>query len=210
MKPTQSAVRTVLLLSTAAAGLSCGSSADAAINLELRPVFQSANVGATVSIGLYAVSDSSGNQGLASLQAIINWQPAYLQMLSNSNTGAIPMLSSAFTTPDPYGINESSVPQDGNAMYVGFANFGNPVLATPAGTLLTTLRFTALSQVGFTPVDIAVSGGSPNGFTRVFDSAVPNLNVTGTLSGAGVEVVPAPATGVVLSLIGLATLRRRR
>ncbi len=185
-----------------------GSKAAAFINVELRPAFQSVPVGATVSIGLYAVSGSASNQGFAAAQIIFNWQTPFLQMLANSNAGAISLLSSSFPT-DPYGLNEAAIPQDGSAMYVANAMFGSPALATPAGTLLTTLRFTALAPTGLTPLNLLASAGNPVGQTIMFDGTIPNTSVTGTLTGGAVQIVPAPASAFI-ALAGLAAMGRRR
>src|SRR6185436_4330629 len=87
------------------------SSTQALINVELRPSFQSVPVGSTVSVGLYVVSDTVSNQGLSAVQIMFSWQTSCLQMLSNSNLGAVPLLSSSFPSPDPYGLNELAIPQ---------------------------------------------------------------------------------------------------
>lgn len=184
--------------------------AAANIGIEFRPPLSTVSVGNTVSIGVYAVSDSASPQGLSAAQIIFNWQPSMLQMLSNSNTGAASLISSGFPAPDPYGLNELSLPQDGNAIYVGLATFGSPVLATPAGTLLTTLRFTAMAITPLTPISILTSAGSPSGATTVFDGAVPNLPVTGTLTGANVTIIPTPATLLGLGVAGVVAAGRRR
>ncbi|HYE60559.1 MAG TPA: hypothetical protein VD997_01065 [Phycisphaerales bacterium] len=181
----------------------------AGVGLELRPSLQTANVGDTVTFGIYAVADAGVPQALSAVQVVLAWEPAYLQMLSNSNAGAVSLLSSAFTSPDPYGLNESLLPQDGNALYLAYAGLGTPVQATPAGVLLTTFRFQTLSPVSFTPVSLLTSGGSPVGFSTVFDGTVPNLDVTGALSGGGVQIVPAPGA-LGLAAIGLLAGARRR
>jgi len=186
------------------------STSQAFINVELRPALQSVPVGSTVSIGLYVVSDSDVNQGLSAAQVVFTWQTSKLQMLSNDNSGAVSLLMSGFPSPDPYGLNESSLPQDGNAMYVAYSRFGNPAMATSSGTLLTTLRFLALAPTPLTPVSPQVSGGTPLGFTIVFDSGSPNTSVTGTLSGAGVEIVPAPWSLAPAALAWAAIRRKRR
>ena len=95
-----------------------------------------------------------------------------------------------------------SLPADGTAMYVGFASLGGPVFATPSGTLLTTLRFHALAPTSLSPITLLASAGSPAGTSVVFDSTVPNLSVTGTLTGAGVQIIPAPASCAALALPG--------
>ncbi len=177
------------------------SPAAANINLEFRPADQTVSVGDTVSVGLYAVSDDKTDQFMASAQVIVAWEPAFLQLLGNDDTGAVALLASFFPINDPYNLNESVPPQDGDGIYVAFAPLGNPVAATPKGTLLTTFQFKAVAETFNTPVDILGFGGSPVGETIVFDATVPNLDVTGTLTGAKVEVAatssPADITGPV-------------
>ena len=158
------------------------------INLEFLPPSQTVSVGDTVNIGLYAVSDNETNQLLAAAQVILSWNPNFLQLLGNDDTGAVPLLSSGFPTSDPFNLNEVSPPQDGDGLYLAFAPLGNPVPATPAGILLTTLQFLALANTPQTPVDILEWGGNPEGETIVFDGTVPNLDVTGTLTGGVVEI----------------------
>lgn len=181
--------RPALLLAALSASLPAAAAA-AAINLELRPPEQTAIVGSTVDIGLYAVSDSGANQLLAAVQVIVQWEPEHLQLLGLTQQGAVPLLSSSFPPNDPFDLNESVPPQDGDAIYVAFAPLGNRVAATPAGILLTTLRFEALDVVAATPVAILEEAGTPTGETIVFDGTVRNLDVTGTLTGAIVEIVP--------------------
>jgi hypothetical protein len=201
----------LLLRSVIAVGLllGCGS-ALGSINLELRPSFQSASLGSTVSFGLYAVSDSSQNQGLAAVQVVLSWQTSYLHMLSNTQTGAATLLSSSFPSPDPYGLNETSLPSDGNALYVAYATFGGPLYATPSGVLLTNLRFQALVQTSFTPIDILEVGGTPMGRTTVFDGTVSNLDVTGNRIGSGIQIVPGPGGVGMVLVLGISAAARRR
>ena len=87
-------------------------------------------------------------------------------------------------------------------MYVANAMFGSPALATPAGTLLTTLRFTASAPTGLTPLNLLASAGNPVGQTIMFDGTIPNTSVTGTLTGGAVQIVPAPASAFAV-LAGL-------
>jgi hypothetical protein len=184
--------------------------ADANINLELRPVAQTAFVSSIFNVDLYAVSDSLVNQTLSAAQVIITWNPAFVQYFSLDNTGT-PMLSSTVRG-DPYGLNTSLT--DGDLIWVGFAppGAGNAVPATPLGTFLTRFRFQALAPTfpGTTPIDIAATGGN-GGHTIVFDGTTPNLPVTGSLHGAVVTVI-APAPGALAALLGglLMAGRRRR
>lgn len=181
----------------------------ASINLTLQPVNPVADVGDVVEIRVYATSDSASNQLLSAVQMILGWQTPYLQLLGNHQAGAVPLLASGFPAGDPWGLNESNPPQNGVGMYQAFAPLGNPVAATPAGALLTTLRFLALAPTPATPVDILPSAGSPVGFTIVFDGTTPNTNVTGVLTGTSITIIPAPAGVLVLVLGGMMNRRRR-
>lgn len=165
--------------------------ATAEINLELRPVSRTVFLGLDdeVEIGLFAVSDNAGDQLLAALQVIIQWDPGLLELLGNHGDGAVAMLSSGFPA-DPFGLNEANPPQDGNGIYVGFAPIGNPAAATPAGSLITTFVFRPLAVTPGTPIDILHTAGDPPGETIVFDGKVANLDVTGTISGGVVEIAP--------------------
>ncbi len=165
------------------------------INLEYRPPSQTVLIGDTVNIGLYAVSDDQSDQLLMSAQVIIAWDPNFLQSLGNDNTGAVPLQSSDFPANDPFHVNEVVPPKDGDGLYVALAPLGNPVAATPAGTLLTTFQFLALADTPETPVDILESAGDPEGHTIVYDGTVPNLDVTGELFGATVTILAEPPPG---------------
>jgi len=184
------------------------SRASANVILEFRPSSQTVLVGSTVNMGLYAVWDGLPHQSFAAVDAIVGWNRTSLRMLNVNNAGAVPLLSSGFPFNDPYHLNEVVPPQDGNGLYQALANFGAPVTPTSGGVLLTTLRFTALAQTPPTPVDFLVSGGSPLGYTRVYDGTVPNLDITGGLRGATVTIVPEPAS-CLLMLAAAALIRRR-
>lgn len=183
----QATARSMLALALGA------SSAAADINLELRPLSQTVPIGQTVDMGLFAVSDNGEiTQTLSAADIVVAWDPAALRLLGLDQTGAAPLLLSGFPANDPYGLNEVVPPQDGDGYYQVLAILGAPVEATVPGTLLTTLRFDALSLSAGTPVNIPASGGNPALNTTVFDGEVPNTIVTGTLSGATVTIVPGP------------------
>lgn len=167
----------------------CGASlivsvpASAVVNLELRPAFQTVEVGQPVQVGLYAVSPTS--QSFASVDVVLLWTQALIDLTGNSNVGAVPLLVSSFPAGDPYGLNLNL--HDGDAFYVAFAMLGNPVVATPSGTLLTTFQFTA-TATGSAMIEMPLT--HPSGArTRVLDGTVPNLNVTGTVTGAVIDVI---------------------
>jgi hypothetical protein len=168
------------------------------INLELRPTPQSVFVGNTVSVGLYAVSDTPVAQTLSTVEVIVNWNTAFLSLVGDNNAGS-PM--TGFTPgfgADPYGFNTSLA--DGDAIWVGGAPFGSPVSATAAGTYLTTFNFTAPNTGGITYS------------TTVIHGSIPGFNIVGSLSGATITInVPAP--GAMLALLGglvFGRPRRRR
>lgn len=163
--------------------------AHADINLEWRPVMQTHPVGATLRVGLYAVSDSAEDQYLAAVDVIIAWSPTYIQLLGIDNAGSPGWLYSGFPD-DPYQLNESIPPQDGDGFYNALANFGEPVAATPEGTLLTTFEFLALADTPSTILEILEEAGSPPGETVVYDGFIPNLDVTGTLGSAQFSIGP--------------------
>ncbi len=159
------------------------------INLELRPATQTVAVGELVAIGLYAVSDDPEmDQLLSAMEVIIAWNPTLLELSGNDDTGGPVLLYSGFT-PDPYGLNEVIPPQDGDGIYSALAALGQPVPATPAGTLITTFQFSALATTSSTIVEILELAGNPEGRTVVLDGTVPNLDVTGTLGSAEVTIV---------------------
>ncbi len=162
------------------------------INLEFRPPSQNVVTGNTANIGLYAVSDDETDQLLMSAQVIIAWDPSFLQLLGIDHTGAVPLESSEFPANDPFNLNEVVPPQDGDGLYVALAPLGDPVAATPEGTLLTTFQFLTLAETPQTAVDILECAGDPEGHTIVYDGTVPNLDVTGTLTGAIVVIVSGP------------------
>jgi hypothetical protein len=184
--------------------------AQASINVELRPTNGTVVVGGVIGLGLFLVSDNTQPQRSAAAQIILNWDPSRLQLLGLSSSGAIPLLSSSFPRPDPNNLNEASPPADGDAMYVALGNFGTGIVATPAGSLLTTIRFQALGPLGPTPVSIPQTGGNPVGRTEVFDGTIPNTDATGTLMGATVTVVPGPGVACVVAAGAAIGFGRRR
>jgi hypothetical protein len=193
--------RVVAILSAGAAFLAEPGSAIATISVEFRPAHQVVMVGETVEIGVYLVADPPVPvQTAAAAQVIFTWDPALLHFLGNDNAGGYPLLASGFPT-DPYGLNESHPPQDGDGIYIAFANFGDPIPATVAGTLLTTLQFTALAPTVLTPITIQPTGGHPQGRTEVFDATIPNTDVTGSLRSADVTILMPGPGGATLSLV---------
>jgi hypothetical protein len=159
---------------------------------------------------------------LSALQVIFTWDPTKLQLNGYSTTGGPPLSISGFLS-DAYGLNESNPPADGNGIFFALDSPGNPIGATQAGTLISTLMFTALAPTPLTPVSVLPSANAPGinpntaapyplGFTQVFDGTVPNTDVTGTATGGIVTIVavPAPSGAAAILLGALGASRRRR
>lgn len=195
----------------ACAGVVCGvgDGAHASIDVMFAPGAQTAGVGDAVRLGLIVRSDSDVDQLLSVAQVIVRWDPVVLRLVGQDRAGAVPLLASAFPSPDPYGLNESNPPQDGMGLYVAFAPLGNPTAATPAGTLLTTLVFEAIA-LGGTQVEMVTSAGMPEGRTSVLDGLVPNRDVTGRLFGGEVVVAVSPGSGAAVLCAPAWAWRRRR
>ncbi len=188
--------------------LALGVESQAAIHLEWRPAAQVVNVGATVNVGLYAVSDSALDQSLSAADVILDWDPFYLALTGVNDNGPYAWLSSGFP-PDGGldGLNNTWL--DGNALYLAMAQLGSPAQATPAGLLVTTFQFTALNETPATPLAIP---GSMGQFThsRVFDGETPGLEVQGDLGGATVTIIPEPGMlALVAAGLAVALWRRR-
>lgn len=171
------------------------------INLELRIDDHFILLHEQVNIGLYAISDDPfENQSFAAMDVIFAWDPYYLELLGNDDTGGPELIYSGFPVPDPFGLNETDPPADGDGLYTAWAMPGNPVDATPEGTLVTSWNFSALHwTLEGTRIDILEDGGNPLGHTVVYDGDIPGKDVTGTLTGINIPIFPNPA---VVSMLG--------
>jgi hypothetical protein len=168
--------------------------AQADIDLEMRSARSTVTVGQEFEVTLYAVSDDAEiNQFFSASQTIFTWDPAVLELLSVSSTGAIPLLYNGLPAAGDYGLNEAFPPQDGDGFHLAFANLGVRAAATPAGSLLYRFGFRALAPSAQTEVGIATTGGE-GGETIVFGADQPNQQVTGALRGALIEIT-ASCTG---------------
>jgi len=165
-------------------------SASAEVDLALHAVNETVQVGEGVNIELYAASDSDEDQFISAVEAVLVWDSISLELLGNNDNGATPLLLSSFPMPDAFGLNSDF--QDGDAFYVALANLGEPVAATPSGTLLTTFEFTA-TEVGTASITLPATHKS-GAETIVFGADAPNQDVTGSLIGTTVTVVDAGGT----------------
>ncbi|MBX3396858.1 MAG: hypothetical protein KF841_15990 [Phycisphaerae bacterium] len=156
------------------------------VNLEFRPLSQSAAIGEIVLVPLYAVSAEPGvNQTISALDVIIQWDPAILVLLGVQNNGPYPWLQSTFfSDANQDGLNNTWL--DGNAFYTALANFSTSALATPAGLHVTTFRFQVIGE-GTSPVSILASFPQST-HTVVFGGDFVGQRVTGSLGSASVSV----------------------
>ena len=171
-----------------------GAVANANINLEYRPVDDIIEVGETARIGLYAVWDGEEHDSFSAMEVIFAWDPLYLQFLGIDDTGGADLLVSEIPYPHPSGLNEADPPQDGDGLYMAWAQLGAPVEATIDGVLVTTFLFDALEVTSSTAVDILEEWGTdPVYYTFVIDGETPGLDITGLLIGTSIEIVlPCP------------------
>jgi hypothetical protein len=210
LRKSLSTQRSLRLVAGCAVAACIGAGASTAlgdINIDLVPVSNVVSVGDVVEIQVYITSDSSVDQFTSAVDMIFSWETSYLQLNGNSQVGAVNLLASGFPS-DPWGINDANPPQSGTGVYTAFAPLGDPVAATPSGTLLTTLLFTALAATPATYIDILESLGG--GTTTVFDGTQPNTPVTGDLNGTFVTIIPAPGVLGVFALAMLGSRHRRR
>ena len=171
----------------------------AGINLEWRPLTQTVNVGEPVGVGLFAVSDTGQNEPFNSAQVIMTWENSFLQLTGVNQAGAVlqpPSDSSGFPAGDSFGSNELNPPADGDGIWFGFVEVGQTRNATTAGSLLTTIMFTALANTPATPVTMLYSAqkpGRPMAYTKINQGT---YNVLGTLSGPSIVTIgELPPTG---------------
>jgi hypothetical protein len=167
--------------------LAANCQAVANINVEFRPANQTVAVNDTVNLGLYIVSDDGTDQLMSSAEIVFTWEWQYLQLLGVDDTGGAQLMPFP-PFPIYLPLNEADPPADGDGIYIALAFGGQPVAATPTGTLLTTFQFKALQVTTGTPVGIPGSSANPLGTTVVWDGTIPNFPVTGTLTGATVVI----------------------
>ena len=155
------------------------------INLEWRPDTQTVPVGATVEIGLYAVSDDpEEDQYILEMTVILNWDAAVMALLGNVDNGPYAWLFSGFPVGDVDGLNDTFA--DGDALYAALGQLGAGAWATPEGLLVTTFQFMALAPTVGTTLTIPEHAGS---YTHTAIWGAPGVDVHGTLGSASVTIV---------------------
>lgn len=171
--------RSILLYTSCAVLLPCAGAGNVfaeIINLEWRVAQPFVRVGDTIDAGLYVVLTTETSPGLAGVQAIFSWDPSVLAIAGLVSTGnEIPWMSSFFPPdqdadrlnadcgPDLFCPSYTGIPfNDGDAFFFALAAFLNnePLpLATPEGSLVATVRFSALSDVVATELRFLATSG---------------------------------------------------
>lgn len=165
----------------------------AAINIEFRPAQKIARPGEWVDAGLYAVSDNASNQAISAMEVLLQWDPSTLQLIGVINNGPFGWFQSGFLDDSGLdGLNNTFA--DGDARYTALGQFANPAMATPAGLLVTTIRFQAIAETPLNTVTIPLMLGN-SAETGVYGGAVPGQDVTGALGVSEVMICPGAADG---------------
>lgn len=203
MKPRISGIATALGVSV----MAMASAVAGPIDVRLQPIFQSVGLGANVNVGVWVASNDGGNHSMAAADIMFGWDTSALQFTGINNAGAVTLLSSILPNLSP---NEMVPPVDGDGFYQAYAMLGNPITVTPAGQLLTTLKFTAIAPTLSALVEILPSAGSPALNTVVYDGVIPNQDDTGDLGFTKIQITPEPATVGLMLAASFMVIRRRR
>ncbi len=148
---------------------------------------------------MHISTSSDANQSIAGIRLLLHWDPDNFALLGVRNDGPYSWLLSRF--PDDSGLDGlNNTWNDGDAKYEALASLGNPALATPAGLHVATLEFRALRPVVAGPISVPAALGQWSR-SQVFGADEPNQDVTGTLNGMVVTVVPEPGGALSLALV---------
>lgn len=180
------------------------------VDLSYTPTAQTKVVNDVVEINIIATSAETILQDVGAIDAILDWDPSFLDLLGVDHSNAGYAWSAAGFLPDPDGINVDLT--DGDALYTALAQAAVPAWAPPPpGLIVTTVQFLALAETPGTTVSFTPSLGQ-FGKTRVLEFEPPNSDVTGdTTSTATITIVPEPVTLMLLGLgAALAGGYRRR
>lgn len=184
--------RAGVIATVAAWTLSTPTFADSQINLSLTGPIGNVTTNQTIDVKLRATRQPIASfigEGFVAIDMVLAWNPADLQLLGLTQSGSVQLLSSQFPSPtnDYTGINESSPPADGDALYSAFAPLGAPVMVPLNGVQVTTFRFKVKRHFESTQVQILPTlTRIATADTAVYDSTIPGLNVLGTLAPATV------------------------
>jgi len=195
----------VILPAVVVAAVGLVARARANVNLELRTSPSVFRVGAVISVGLYAVSDSIQDQPFFGLDVVLFWDPSAVELLGHVDNGPFPWtpagLSGFLNERLVSGLNAdcgtdlycdpfTGVPfNDGDALYTASLVFpGTQPIATPSGLLVTTLQFRALTAGAATTIEIGPSEPECKGTRVVGSDGEQTFCLTGRLRPVTVVV----------------------
>ena len=157
------------------------SPAAADVHLELRPAQPQVDLGDTVRIGLYAVSDQEIDQAVGGIDAIVSWDPRVLTLAGHEDDGPYTWMFSWF--PNDIELDRlNDTWSDGDAWYQSLRRGAPnpPAMATADGLLVTTLVFTAVGPATVTRISL-IPEAEFFTKTRVLDGLVTGRIITGQL-----------------------------
>lgn len=191
--------RLVIICGVVQASLATPSMGD--VDLVLVTANDCVQTGDVVEIGLFAVSDDANDQSFSTVEAIVRWDPAVLELLQADPAvcSGVPFFICGFL-PNPDGLNDGSgspnLPNnDGDALHTSLSN-PNPELRPeappPPGLLVTTFRFMASAPAmnSLVFLDPLVPGGISR--TRVLE--INNIPVTGLIDSSAIITVSSAAS----------------
>lgn len=164
------------------------------VDLALVPANNSVLVDSVIQVDLVASSSTCSDQPAASVEIIIAWNPAFLQLVGKTDRFDGVWNDSKF--PDDSQLDGLNAPfgdvpgNDGDAYYLAFAGFtlNEAAFLTEAGVVVTTFEFLALDGVVSTPIAIPLSVGLFTN-TRVLGAGVnAGQNITGSISSTSIQV----------------------
>ena len=136
-------------------------------------------------IDLIASTTDVGPVRIATVDAVLTWDPIYVDLL-NVTTPMGLWFASGFLA-DPDGLNANLA--DGDALFVGLAPPGS-LPAVPPDRVCATFRFRANTELGMSLVQLVPAAGM-FARTRVLGEGIQN-DITGDITDATTDVIVAP------------------
>jgi len=183
-------------LVVAACALACTSVSLATVDLSLKQPFQIVQVGDVVELTIVASASGATASPFDALDAILAWDPVYLNPISSTQANADAFFFIAGFLNDIDGINADL--GDGDALFTAAAPPGSIIFAPPVGNglvanglVVTTLRFTAQAPTDNTVVTFLPTLGQ-FAKTRVL---LQGFEVTGNVESSAKIVIKGAAKG---------------
>ncbi|RIK68137.1 MAG: hypothetical protein DCC65_04770 [Planctomycetota bacterium] len=148
-----------------------------------------------VEISLFAQTDQSSDECFSSIELILDYDPAFVELVGFDSSGNNYGFVLEGFLPDPDGINSSI--GDGDALYTA-GGFGAAYTAPPApGALVTKFQFRIIAATSGTVIDYLPSSGF-FGLTQVLECPMGGgaaENILGTVSTALIRTIDCSAGG---------------